>query len=73
MLHFSGPKGLKIMVSLLTLHVVVAHEPLANGKVPVEVAIYLAGGSLTAFNKSKEPNCDVRRPIAVGEVLYYVI
>ena len=42
---------------------------LAAGKAPIEITAYLAGGNLTALNKSK-PGCpfDVR-PIAVGEVL----
>ena len=42
---------------------------LAAGKAPVEISAYLAGGNLTALNKSK-PGCpfDVR-PIAVGEAV----
>ena len=42
---------------------------LVSGKVPQEVSLFMAGGSLTALSKLK-PGCapDIR-PIAVGEVL----
>ena len=45
---------------------------LAAGKAPAEITAYLAGGNLTALNKSK-PGCpfDVR-PIAVGEALRWL-
>ena len=46
---------------------------LAAGRAPVEITAYLAGGNLTALNKSK-PGCpfDVR-PIAVGEALRWLV
>ena len=46
---------------------------LAAGKAPVEITAYLAGGNLTALNKSK-PGCpfDVQ-PIAVGEALRQLV
>ena len=42
---------------------------LVSGKVPQEVSLFMAGGSLTALSKLK-PGCapDIK-PIAVGEVL----
>ncbi|KAL5479457.1 hypothetical protein EMCRGX_G022983 [Ephydatia muelleri] len=75
----AGPSGLRIQhlidaaeVPLQTpiLHLLRAViNLLAAGKAPIEITAYLAGGNLTALNKSK-PGCpfDVR-PIAVGEAL----
>ena len=42
---------------------------LISGKIPVQVARFLAGGNLVALEKNK-PNCppDIR-PIAVGEAI----
>ena len=42
---------------------------LASGKAPADVSIFLAGGNLTALQKSK-PDCPLDiRPIVVGEAL----
>ena len=42
---------------------------LISGKVPVQVARFLAGGNLVALEKNK-PNCPLEiRPIAVGEAI----
>eukprot|EP00731_Ephydatia_muelleri_P011645 Em0006g539a len=42
---------------------------LASGKAPSQLSVFLAGGNLTALNKSK-PDCPLDvRPIAVGETL----
>ena len=42
---------------------------LASGKAPADVSIFLAGGNLTALQKSK-PDCPLDvRPITVGEAL----
>ncbi|KAL5487053.1 hypothetical protein EMCRGX_G019610 [Ephydatia muelleri] len=78
-LSAAGPSGLHIQhlidaaeVPLQTpiLHLLRAViNLLATGKAPIEITAYLAGGNLTALNKSK-PGCpfDVW-PIAVGEAL----
>ena len=42
---------------------------LAAGRAPSEVSTFLAGGSLTALNKSKPGSSIDVRPIAVGESL----
>ena len=76
----AGPSGLRVqhlldaasiplpttICSLLLRRVV---NLLVSGKVPQEVSLFMAGGSLTALSKLK-PGCapDIR-PIAVGEVL----
>ena len=46
---------------------------LAAGKAPPEVSTFLAGGSLTALNKSKSGSIVDIRPIAVGESLRHLV
>ena len=75
----AGPSGLRIQ------HIIDASEVpqqihilqplrgvinlLAAGRAPPEVSTFLAGGSLTALNKSKSGSIFDIRPIAVGESL----
>ena len=75
----AGPSGLRIQ------HIIDASEVplqtsilqslraiinlLAAGRAPSEVSTFLAGGSLTALNKSKPGSPLDVRPIAVGESL----
>ena len=74
-----GPSGLRIQhlidAAEITLQTPILHllrkviNILASGKAPVDVSIFLAGGNLTALQKSK-PGCPLDvRPIAVGEAL----
>eukprot|EP00731_Ephydatia_muelleri_P022330 Em0014g921a len=78
-LSAAGPSGLRIQhlidAAEITLQTPILHllrkviNILASGKAPVDVSIFLAGGNLTALQKSK-PGCPLDvRPIAVGEAL----
>ena len=78
-LSATGPSGLRIQhlidAAEITLQTPILHllrkiiNILASGKAPVDVSIFLAGGNLTALQKSK-PGCPLDvRPIAVGEAL----
>eukprot|EP00731_Ephydatia_muelleri_P029957 Em0021g480a len=78
-LSAAGPSGLRIQ-HLIDAAEVPLQTPilqllrkviniLASGKAPADVSIFLAGGNLTALQKSK-PDCPLDvRPIAVGEAL----
>ena len=73
----AGPSGFHIQhlidtaevpLQTLILHPLRAvFNLLAAGKAPVEITAYLAGGNLTAWNKSKLGYPFDVRPIAVGE------
>ena len=82
-LSAAGPSGLRIQ-HLIDAAEVPLQTPilqllrkviniLASGKAPADVSIFLAGGNLTALQKSK-PDCPLDVcPIAVGEALCHLV
>ena len=78
----AGPTGLRVQhlidtanspfqTAVLSSLKAVVHL-LASGRAPSQLSVILAGGNLTALNKSK-PDCPLDvRPIAVGETLCHL-